>query len=148
MNKFYLNGSKSKDEKGLLSYPVIDTMIKDNLWFVPILPKEQDRAYYSSSEEKIVVPLKRQFKDGESFYATLFHEMAHSTGHKSRLDRLKPAIFGSYDYGGKNLLLNYRRYCFKFFGDLFYNSGRKCCLSQILASDNKRKARFLILCSW
>lgn len=28
MNKFYLNGSKSKDEKGLLSYPVIDTMIR------------------------------------------------------------------------------------------------------------------------
>lgn len=104
MNKFYLNGSKSKDEKGLFSYPVIDTMIKDNLWFVPILPKEQDRAYYSSSEEKIVVPLKRQFKDGESFYATLFHEMAHSTGHKSRLDRLKPAIFGSYDYGREELV--------------------------------------------
>ena len=79
-------------------------MIKDNLWFVPILPKEQDRAYYSSSEEKIVVPLKRQFKDGESFYATLFHEMAHSTGHKSRLDRLKPAIFGSYDYGREELV--------------------------------------------
>lgn len=93
-----------KDISGMVSNPAIDKMIKDNLWYVPIYPKNQDKAYYSPSQEIIVVPTKEQFKDGESFYATLLHEMAHSTGHSSRLDRLKPAIFGSYDYGREELV--------------------------------------------
>lgn len=93
-----------KDISGMVSNPAIDKMIKENLWYVPIYPKNQDRAYYSPGQEIIVVPSKEQFKDGESFYATLLHEMAHSTGHSSRLDRLKPAIFGSYDYGREELV--------------------------------------------
>ena len=31
--------------------------------------------YYSISKNEIVVPEKKQFKDGESFYSNLFHEM-------------------------------------------------------------------------
>lgn len=93
-----------KDTNGMIKNPSLDKMIKDNLWYVPIYPKMQDKAYYSPSQEIIVVPTKEQFKDGESFYATLLHEMAHSTGHSSRLDRLKPAIFGSYDYGREELV--------------------------------------------
>ena len=48
---------------------------------------EQDRAYYSPSEDKIVMPLKKQFKNVDNYYKTLFHEMIHSTGHESRLKR-------------------------------------------------------------
>ena len=47
----------------------------------------QDRAYYSPSEDKIVMPLKKQFKNVDNYYKTLFHEMIHSTGHESRLKR-------------------------------------------------------------
>jgi len=47
----------------------------------------QDRAYYSPSEDKIVMPLKKQFKNVDNYYKTLFHEMIHSTGHETRLKR-------------------------------------------------------------
>ena len=44
-----------------------------------------------------------QFKDGESFYSNLFHEMAHSTGAEDQLDRLKPTSFGSKEYSTEEL---------------------------------------------
>ena len=56
------------------SFAPVDTMIKDNLWICPIKPMYQDNAYYSITKNEIVVPEIRQFKDGESFYRTLFHE--------------------------------------------------------------------------
>lgn len=44
------------------------------------------------------------FKDGQEYYGTALHEMAHSTGHPSRLDRLKPAAFGSPEYAKEELV--------------------------------------------
>lgn len=41
-----------------------------------------DSAFYSISNDSITLPLKSQFKDGESFYGTELHEMGHSTGVK------------------------------------------------------------------
>lgn len=82
----------------------MDKMIRENLWVCPITPKYQDRAYYSISKDEIVVPEKAQFKDGESFYGTLLHEMTHSTGAESRLGRIKPAAFGSDDYAREELV--------------------------------------------
>lgn len=73
-------------------------MIRDNLWICPIRPKHQDSAYYSISKNEIVVPEKEQFKSGEAFYGTLFHEMTHSTGAEGVLDRIKPTAFGSAEY--------------------------------------------------
>ena len=63
-----------------LSFAPVDTMIRDDLWICPIRPKHQDQAYYSITKNEIVVPEKEQFKSGEAFYGTLFHEMTHSTG--------------------------------------------------------------------
>lgn len=51
---------------------------------------ESDRAYYAPMIDQIVVPQKSQYKEQAEYYSTLFHEMTHSTGHKSRLDRFKP----------------------------------------------------------
>lgn len=64
----------------------------------------QDSAYYSITKNEIVVPEKRQFKDGEAFYGTLFHEMTHSTGAKGVLDRLEPTAFGSKEYAREELV--------------------------------------------
>lgn len=67
--------------------------------------KASQRAYYSPSDDKIVVPLIQQFNDSQNYYATAFHEMIHSTGHKSRLDRqMGTAHFGSKDYGQEELV--------------------------------------------
>ena len=77
-------------------------MIEHNEWICPIKPIHGDNAYYSISKKEIVIPEKSQFKDGESFYSNLFHEMAHSTGAEDQLDRLKPTSFGKSE-GGTNL---------------------------------------------
>lgn len=87
------------------SFPPMDRMIADNLWVCPIIPQYQNRAYYSPSSDSIVLPEKRQFSTGEAFYGTAFHEMVHSTGASSRLDRLKPgSYFGSPDYSREELV--------------------------------------------
>ena len=87
-----------------LSFAPVDTMIRDDLWICPIRPKHQDQAYYSITKNEIVVPEKEQFKSGEAFYGTLFHEMTHSTGAKDVLDRFKPAAFGVPEYAREELV--------------------------------------------
>jgi antirestriction protein ArdC len=86
------------------SFPAMDQMIKNNLWHCPIKLEHQDQAYYSPSRDEIVLPEKSQFVDGQSFYGTAWHEMAHSTGAESRLNRLKPSTFGSADYAREELV--------------------------------------------
>ena len=52
-----------------------------------IVHEHGDRAFYRPSEDKIVLPLKEQFKSTEHYYSTALHELGHWTGHESRLDR-------------------------------------------------------------
>lgn len=85
------------------SFKPVDNMIEHNEWICPIKPIHGDNAYYSISKKEIVIPEKSQFKDGESFYSNLFHEMAHSTGAEDQLDRLKPTSFGSKEYSTEEL---------------------------------------------
>jgi antirestriction protein ArdC len=46
-----------------------------------------DQAFYVPTTDEITVPEIGQYAHAEEFYSTLFHEMGHSTGHPSRLDR-------------------------------------------------------------
>ena len=48
---------------------------------------EQNRAYYHSMKDKIVLPLRKQFFTQADFCSTLLHELVHATGHHSRLAR-------------------------------------------------------------
>lgn len=86
------------------SFAPLDEMVKKGLWVCPIRPMHQDGAYYSISKDEIVIPEKAQFIDGESYYGTLLHEMVHSSGAESRLNRLKPAAFGSAEYAREELV--------------------------------------------
>lgn len=45
------------------------------------------RAWYRPSTDEIGMPDRASFHSAEDYYGTLFHEMVHSTGHKSRLNR-------------------------------------------------------------
>lgn len=56
---------------------------------------EQDEAFYRPATDTISLPLKKQFKSTGEYYSTLFHETVHSTGHKSRLDRLSKAVYAN-----------------------------------------------------
>ena len=66
-----------------------------------------DQAYYAPMIDKVVVPKKEQFEDESVYYSTVFHELGHSTGHASRLGRIKAdevAAFGGDDYSREELV--------------------------------------------
>lgn len=72
---------------------------------VKLLHKEGDRAFYQPSTDSITIPMKSQFAETAEFYSTIFHELTHSTGHASRLNRLdKVACFGSEEYSKEELI--------------------------------------------
>jgi antirestriction protein ArdC len=63
-----------------------------------------DRACYSPSSDRILMPDRSAFHTLTGFYATWLHEHGHSTGHKSRLDRDMTGQFGSRDYAYEELV--------------------------------------------
>lgn len=72
---------------------------------VELIQRISDEAYYSPSRDCVVLPLPEQFKSMEERYSTAFHELAHSTGHQSRLDRLRAtAHFGNESYSKEELV--------------------------------------------
>lgn len=88
----------------MFAFTSFDKMVSENKWVCPIEIKHQDKACYSPSKDRILLPEKTQFKDGESFYGTAFHECIHSTGTKERLNREMGGGFGSEDYAVEELI--------------------------------------------
>jgi len=70
----------------------------------PRLHPHGNRASYSPSLDQITIPPKSAFDGGEEYYSTLFHEMAHSTGHSSRLKRDSGFSRGHQDYAREELV--------------------------------------------
>ena len=67
--------------------------------------EQGDRAFYRPATDTVVLPIRKQFMSTAEYFSTAFHELVHSTGHKSRLDRLtKVAAFGSDDYSKEELI--------------------------------------------
>lgn len=72
---------------------------------VKLTHSEGDRAFYRPSTDEIILPLRKQFVSTAEYYSTAFHELTHSTGHPSRLNRLdKVAAFGSDVYSKEELV--------------------------------------------
>lgn len=69
----------------------------------PIHELAQDRSFYSPATDEIILPLRSEFKDQTSFAKTLLHEMSHSTGAASRLNRSFGGPFGSKGYAKEEL---------------------------------------------
>ena len=64
-----------------------------------------NRAFYSYDRDLVQMPELQTFRDGESYYATLAHEMTHWTRHSSRLDRdLGRKRFGDAGYAMEELV--------------------------------------------
>ena len=66
-----------------------------------------DRAYYTPSMDSITMPEPEQFKTLAAYYQTLFHEIAHSTGHVSRANRLEKGGFGTDTYAKEELVAEF-----------------------------------------
>lgn len=71
---------------------------------VPVMEKDEDRAYYSVKEDHIVIPPRDKFKSDKARFAVILHELSHSTGHPSRLDRKLSNPFGSQAYAKEELI--------------------------------------------
>jgi antirestriction protein ArdC len=68
-----------------------------------------DRAFYSPAADSVGMPSPERFETPENYYSVLFHELTHSTGHESRLNRKgvsggERAGFGSQSYSKEELV--------------------------------------------
>lgn len=59
---------------------------------VQLIIQKSNSAFYRPAVDSVTVPLREQFAEISEFYSTLFHELTHSTGHPSRLNRLAGGI--------------------------------------------------------
>ena len=74
--------------------PLMHTPIERAERIIAAMPKPpsieirlSNMAFYSPALDRIVLPMPSQFETPEDYYSTTFHELAHSTGHQSRLNR-------------------------------------------------------------
>lgn len=108
------NFSQVVDEQGKELQPFIEKRVKDeelqkilhkleksSKCAIEYLP--QDSAYYNVTKDIIVLPSPDFFKNDLAQIGTLLHEMAHSTGHKDRLDRDIKNGFGTPEYAKEEL---------------------------------------------
>jgi antirestriction protein ArdC len=71
-------------------------------------PNGASGAFYSPSKDLINMPEKPLFHSPTDYYSTLLHELAHWSGHKSRLDReLNTSRFGDEAYGFEELIAEF-----------------------------------------
>jgi antirestriction protein ArdC len=69
--------------------------------------KDNSSAFYRPMTDSINMPLMDLFVDADSYYKTLFHEMAHATGHQDRLNRktlVETNGFGTETYSREELV--------------------------------------------
>lgn len=73
----------------------------------PVIKHGMVRAFYSPSGDEVGMPNRERFESEAGYFAALFHELVHSTGHKSRLHRatlVENTGFGSDPYSREELI--------------------------------------------
>lgn len=71
---------------------------------VPITLSRDGSAYYSLVKDTVYLPEHTSFHSTEEYNATALHELAHSTGHMSRLGRDQSGCFGTKEYAYEELV--------------------------------------------
>jgi antirestriction protein ArdC len=73
----------------------------------PLIHDSFTRAFYSLRDDCVGMPARKRFSSDDEYYSTLFHELVHSTGHESRLNRStlnEQAGYGSDPYCREELI--------------------------------------------
>jgi antirestriction protein ArdC len=78
-------------KEGFSSIDSCESIVR-NMPHPPSFKTGSNLALYQRETDTVYMPDQSMFQSNFSFYGTLFHEMAHSTAHNSRLNR--PAIPG------------------------------------------------------
>lgn len=101
--------SRRNDEENIYEHDPIEEAEKiiSGYFNHPDIRYASGRAYYVPSLDYVSVPPMADYKQPEEYYSTLFHELVHSTGHESRLNRptlTSKAGFGSEIYSKEELV--------------------------------------------
>ena len=99
-------------DEGKLDFQPVELAeaVADGYLDKPELQSKENQAYYSPSLDIVNMPKKENFKSVSGYYASLFHELAHSTGHVDRLARegvAQSAGFGSERYSKEELVAEF-----------------------------------------
>ena len=90
-------------EKNDISADELIDLLSNNMG-VPIYTDGGDNAYYSPTKDEIHLPIPSSFNSEYAFNATALHELSHSTGHTSRLNRPQCGFFGTEQYAYEELV--------------------------------------------
>jgi antirestriction protein ArdC len=104
-----IEAGKLKDSKGFTPIDACEDIV-NNMQNPPSLLHGGNRCCYSPKADTVMMAPKENFEDEAAYYATLFHEEAHATGHSSRLDRgLEDTLvaFGDEDYSFEELVAEF-----------------------------------------
>jgi antirestriction protein ArdC len=98
-----------KLEQPLRPHTPIETaqQVVNGMPHCPAIKHGMSRASYSPVEDVVSLPRPETFRSGEEYYCVLFHELTHSTGHASRLNRkgvTERTGFGSHTYSKEELV--------------------------------------------
>ena len=161
-----------EDKAGMFESKALDRMLEKQEWLCPInYTGLSNSAVYRPSTDSITIPRKAQFAihddpknrylDGMEYYSSLIHEMAHSTGAESRLNRkmdnyareelvaeMSAAVIGSsMGFDTQSTIKNNIEYLNSWIKDMKENPGiirtivgdvTKCC-NMMLAEIDKQK---------
>lgn len=86
--------------------PINEELIKRIIFNMGIefQEKNQNKSYYNTEKDMIVLPPKERFKGEGTYFCTLLHEIAHASGHSSRLNRDLSGKKGSAAYAREELI--------------------------------------------
>jgi antirestriction protein ArdC len=103
-----LDGKVPAPEETKVFYPIVlaEQVVK-RMPNPPTIIHREPRAYYRPADDLINMPIKELFSSPEEYYCTLFHELSHATGHRSRMDRAgitELSSFGSGQYSREELV--------------------------------------------
>lgn len=84
---------RKEPQKCKAAEAVIKNYLKES--GVKLEHKAGSHAFYRPFDDKVTLPLAKQFEKKAEYYSTVFHELIHSTGHRSRLNRLRTDTYNS-----------------------------------------------------
>ncbi len=93
--------SPTKEQTEIASIESVDSYVSNT---GATIRHAGNRAYYSPSLDFIGMPNKTDFESVEGYYSTLLHELAHWTGHSSRLDRITSTSKSNEEYAKEELV--------------------------------------------
>ena len=83
-----------------------DNNIEDFVSSLPALLKNNSKSqcYFNVTKDFISIPVISEFHSTHEYYASLFHELIHWTGHQSRLNRFQSADYNTDNYSLEELV--------------------------------------------